>query len=135
LKAESTQARPICRKGLTQIELLIVIAIVGTLVALLLPALQKARVTANRIACANNLHQIGLAAHLYHDALGTLPRVRLCPDLPRDPYCECMIDGLRMTTASDLPNPLCRITTRARRFSGRMGNEIPKFIVVPKVSM
>ena len=89
------------RKAFTLVELLVVIAIIGILVSLLLPAVQTAREAGRRTQCTNNLRQIGLAMHNYHDTHKTLPYGSDYPHTMRGTWCKLVLPQLEQQTLYD----------------------------------
>lgn len=73
-------------RGFTLVELLVVIAVIGALVALLLPAVQSSRAAAQRASCANNMRQLGLATHNYYSALQSFPSGSMAKEFTAEPF-------------------------------------------------
>lgn len=88
------------REAFTLVELLVVIAIIGVLIALLLPAVQSAREAARRTQCVNNMKQIGLAVHNYHDVNKHLPPMRI--DDHQATWSALILPFMEEGTAADL---------------------------------
>jgi prepilin-type N-terminal cleavage/methylation domain-containing protein/prepilin-type processing-associated H-X9-DG protein len=101
------------RSGFTLVELLVVIAIIGILIALLLPAVQAAREAARRTTCNNNMKQLGLALHNYHDTHRALPFLSVLATA-KNPY----VSGLVALLPFVEQDPLYKQITSRSTFNG-----------------
>ncbi|MGL4943363.1 MAG: DUF1559 domain-containing protein [Thermoguttaceae bacterium] len=109
------------RVGFTLVELLVVIAVIGVLVALLLPAVQAAREAARRMSCSNNLRQVGIATHNYHDTHNVLPSYDFGPTSRRGPWAAFGYDMAAYSTFVALL-PFIEQNARADQFMEQDAN-------------
>ena len=148
MRRKTFRSSAVRRKGFTLVELLVVIAIIGVLVALLLPAIQAAREAARRSQCGNNMRQIGMALHNYHDTTNQFPPgafrgtsrgsnlIRLLPFLEQQALYDLfdfdspagtdnqqfpgpLPDGNVLLAAAVVPAYLCPSDTSARKVGDR----------------
>ncbi len=114
------------RCGFTLVELLVVIAIIGTLIALLLPAVQSAREAARRSQCTNHLKQIGLAIQSYHDANGQFPNGRTATNEFSLAWSYAILPQLEQQAIYDAYDP--SFPVHAEQNAGAMRVGIPTYV-------
>src|SRR5262245_31021475 len=115
------------RRGFTLIELLVVIAIIAVLIALLLPAVQAAREAARRVQCVNNMKQLSLAVHNYHDVNNGLPPGRIWSNV----NFPTIFSGQQNTTWFCLMLPMFEQGVLANNYNYSLGAEGPAAPGVP----
>lgn len=120
-----------CRSAFTLIELLVVIAIIAILVALLLPAVQQAREAARRSQCKNNMKQIGLALHNYHDTHNAFPPRNIYTQDKNHSWMTMLLPGMEQAALYDAYNfslPMMdQRFTQTNSPPGVIGTRIPAF--------
>src|SRR5262245_14958635 len=130
-----TKHRPV--GGFTLIELLVVIAIIGVLIALLIPAVQKVRESANRVTCTNNVKQFALAVHNYTDATNSIPQLWYQTSVnPRETgslffYILPYMEQQPVYDAASSDNPAVAALGGIKRAAHTVNNNIIKSYVCP----